>query len=327
MAFKIREYFVNKNKPPAGGNRVHILPLPSNCKPVTELKNRISLGKFSNMDKAVSAAKVDYPSAVACGNCKKAERGLLSMRNHKVNIILIAALALAAYLFYKPASNENCLKAELDVPLHIAACEGDMTAVKRLLKQDVDVNEVGKKHDWRVINAAIRGGNIDIVKLLIENGADVFAKIDGANALFSAARYGHIHIAKLLIDEGVDVYARHETGTTVLHSAAYGGHVDMAKFLLDMGLNVHAKTNRKSGEFTVLHNATHSEEHEHVEMVKFLVANGVDVNAENSLILEADRGFTALDYAGALGKDKIVAYLKSVNAKHSERYEPGFRLW
>ena len=43
-------------------------------------------------------------------------------------------------------------------------------------------------------------GHLEVVRLLIENGADVSVKDDVALRL--ASRYGHLEVAKLLIENG-----------------------------------------------------------------------------------------------------------------------------
>jgi uncharacterized protein len=50
---------------------------------------------------------------------------------------------------------------------------------------------------------AAEGGDVEIVKLLIEKGADVNAKnVDGVTALMFAAGEGRLEAVKLLIEKG-----------------------------------------------------------------------------------------------------------------------------
>lgn len=56
-------------------------------------------------------------------------------------------------------------------------------------------------------------GNLDIVQLLLDNGADVNAQGgDYGNALEAASKQGHLNIVRLLLDNEADVNA--QGGTT-----------------------------------------------------------------------------------------------------------------
>ncbi|MBI5892070.1 MAG: ankyrin repeat domain-containing protein [Deltaproteobacteria bacterium] len=90
-------------------------------------------------------------------------------------------------------------------PLTKAAESGDINAVKRLLNEGADVN-AKDSNNWTALTEAARDGNTEIVKLLIEKGADVHAKAyKGYSALMVAALGGNTEIVKLLIEKGADI--------------------------------------------------------------------------------------------------------------------------
>ena len=60
---------------------------------------------------------------------------------------------------------------------------------------EIGVNVLNEELLW-----ASENGYLEVVKLLIENGADVSAKDN--YALRWASRYGHLEVAKLLIENG-----------------------------------------------------------------------------------------------------------------------------
>ncbi|KAH9229448.1 hypothetical protein K456DRAFT_1923315, partial [Colletotrichum gloeosporioides 23] len=87
---------------------------------------------------------------------------------------------------------------------------------------------------------AVEDGNLEVINLLLESGADVnapAAKYGGATALQLAAITGRLGIARRLIDLGADVNASaaEEDGRTALEGAAEHGRLDMVQFLLDYG--------------------------------------------------------------------------------------------
>ncbi|KAI5783318.1 hypothetical protein FPQ18DRAFT_111991 [Pyronema domesticum] len=85
----------------------------------------------------------------------------------------------------------------------------------------------------RILVMISQFGDLDITRLLIDNGADVSATDkDGQTPLHLASIYGYEGVAKLLIDKGADVSATSEDGQTPLHLAPNEG---VAKLLIDKG--------------------------------------------------------------------------------------------
>ena len=84
-----------------------------------------------------------------------------------------------------------------------AASDGDVDAVRSLLKSDgVDVNV----RDW-----------------------------DDLTALVPAASAGHLDMCKYLVDEGIDVNAADKDGITALMEASIMGHVKVVEYLIEAG--------------------------------------------------------------------------------------------
>jgi ankyrin repeat protein len=90
--------------------------------------------------------------------------------------------------------------------------------------------------------AAVDYGHLDIVKLLLENGADPNGKKpNGEPVLFSAAQK-HAEIIAPLVNAGANINATNTVGSTALIMAAYYGNVDSVLALLSLGARVGAKT-------------------------------------------------------------------------------------
>lgn len=77
----------------------------------------------------------------------------------------------------------------------------------------------------RIINFSFeRLGHIDIVKLLVENGADVNAPSrTNQKALVDATLNGHYEVIKYLIEHGADVKAKDNRNRTLLKIAKQTG--------------------------------------------------------------------------------------------------------
>ncbi|WP_375316602.1 ankyrin repeat domain-containing protein [Wolbachia endosymbiont (group A) of Colletes cunicularius] len=81
--------------------------------------------------------------------------------------------------------------------------------------------------------------------------------------LFNAAKQGNLDIVRSLISQGANVDSRDHNNLTPLHVATYNGHLELVKCLLEKGANVLAKNNHD----TVLHLAVSSNKEEIIKLV------------------------------------------------------------
>jgi ankyrin repeat protein len=73
-------------------------------------------------------------------------------------------------------------------------------------------------------------GELAEVEKSLANGADVnFADEEGYSALHAAAENGYLDVVKLLVDKGADV--QHKTQYTALELAEMAGNDDVAAYL------------------------------------------------------------------------------------------------
>lgn len=102
-------------------------------------------------------------------------------------------------------------------PLAEAAKIGDLALVKTLVqKGDVDINKKDTLY-WMPLHFAIMFGHINIVKFLIENGADVnITSCWGWTPLHVATANTKIEAAKILIQHGANLYKKSDEGRTPL---------------------------------------------------------------------------------------------------------------
>lgn len=84
-----------------------------------------------------------------------------------------------------------------------------------------------------------------MIHLLLTNH---IAIISENTALMLACCGGHEDIVKLLIEAGADLELQNESGHTPLMEAASGGHVGVAKILLEngAGINTHSDEYKES---------------------------------------------------------------------------------
>jgi ankyrin repeat protein len=101
------------------------------------------------------------------------------------------------------------------------------------------------------LHLAAREGNVELARQMIEEGADVNARVRsgekrspewGSTPLHYAVRDGHIDVARLLIEKGADVNAANDRGVTPLHRAIY--NAEMARLLIEKGATLDAADER-----------------------------------------------------------------------------------
>jgi Ankyrin repeats (3 copies) len=94
-----------------------------------------------------------------------------------------------------------------------AAKGGNMEIVKFMIEKGAT------SFDWTMVNAS-RGGHMEIVKLMIEKGATYFN-----TAMRSAALGGHMEIVKLMIEKGATNFV------SAMNIATKGGHMEIVNYL------------------------------------------------------------------------------------------------
>jgi ankyrin repeat protein len=62
--------------------------------------------------------------------------------------------------------------------------------------------------------------------------------------LFSASSIGHVEVVKLLLEKGADMTAADNEGWTPLNSASLDGHIEVVKLLLEKGADVTVASNK-----------------------------------------------------------------------------------
>jgi ankyrin repeat protein len=84
---------------------------------------------------------------------------------------------------------------------------GDREVAEAILEAGPELDkEVVYEGEGNPIQTACRFGRYEIVRLLLDKGADIHAPKEHMNALSTACYYGRLEIAELLLTRGADVY-------------------------------------------------------------------------------------------------------------------------
>ncbi|KAF3310264.1 hypothetical protein TWF173_009951 [Orbilia oligospora] len=180
-------------------------------------------------------------------------------------------------------------------PLSGAVICGHGTVVKLLLENGANIEAKGYSNHTPLHLAVIHKHEA-IVGLLVKSGADIEARdIFDHTPLALAAIHGNKSIASLLIEKGADIEAKGDDGCTLLFFAAMNGRVEIVKLLLHNGANSAAKNSLGHGLLSVAAIWGHG------AVVKLLLNRGADIEAN-------DGGVTPLLMA-ILGSSLVVVNL------------------
>jgi ankyrin repeat protein len=123
-----------------------------------------------------------------------------------------------------------------------AAATSRVERVRELLKEQPDLIHAYSTDGWTALY--LNFGNLDIVKLLLDNGADINAISKNgfvATPLQGSVVMKNSTLGKLLLDRGANVSPRGEGGTSPLQEAAGSGQIEFARLLLERGADANAR--------------------------------------------------------------------------------------
>jgi len=226
-----------------------------------------------------------------------------------------------------------------DTPLLLAVTNGRFDVVEYLLERGAiyQLNEPAPLGLDFVCVAALEGGYFDIVKLLVQNGADIDAKYYGktclyqsverektetvqkliengasTHMLFGADNHSLLHLAiqkknynivQLLIVMNSDVNILNKKGYSPLHYAVLEGQFNILKLLREKGAEVNTET-YFSNRTPLIDAAALGE----LNMIKYLIDNNADMNATDS------EGYSTLHKAVSIDRLDIVKFFGDYNA-------------
>jgi ankyrin repeat protein len=182
--------------------------------------------------------------------------------------------------------------AATDDPLRlIAAVKAGDPAARSLVRDRALVN-VFEPDGTSALHWAVRGADRELVKALIDAGADVtHANRYGVTPLMLAVENADVSTIDLLLKAGADPNAALPEGETILMTAVQTGDVAVVSRLIAAGASVAAREGFH-GETPLIWAAASN----HVEVLRTLIAAGADVNGRSRLDAFAKRtqGLTVL---------------------------------
>ncbi|KAK5627729.1 hypothetical protein RRF57_003444 [Xylaria bambusicola] len=127
--------------------------------------------------------------------------------------------------------------------LELAVAGGCMPICLRLCELGLPVNIAYQKWGKLVLTAAQRG-LADIVRFLVDKGAEIYQPLQGSSynygsALEAAIVLGYIDTVRVLVDKGADINQSYGfCHSSPLEAAVRRGHIDIIRFLIDKGADI-----------------------------------------------------------------------------------------
>ena len=155
-------------------------------------------------------------------------------------------------------------------PLSIATSKGFFSCAKYLLDKNANTEALGSG-GWTPLCDAVLNGRSELCRLLLENGAKPNIFIGTDSVLFRAASAGNLEIVKPLVENGAETDATNSVAMTALQGASANGHMAVVAYLLENGVDVH---HANEHGLTSILLASH---HGFAEIVQLLIDNRADV--------------------------------------------------
>ena len=190
-----------------------------------------------------------------------------------------------------------------DSALHVAVGLGDIDMVRLLLERGADVN-FSIEGGVTALHGAVSGGQRELAEFLVENGADVNRVADdGGVPLQMAFDNGYRELFVYLLQKGADINVPGRDGRRPLHKAAEKGDVDSIIFFVGQGadVNLPAKDGKMTLDFAIENQADH-------ESIGFILERVLDLDHA------ANDGMRAMDRAIERGEPELVRMLIAAGA-------------
>jgi len=182
-------------------------------------------------------------------------------------------------LLLSKSADRAALERGGETSLHVQALIGNLKTVQRLVERGAVIEAVNSRGSTP-LTAAVCAAKLDVAMYLLDKGANIDAQITsswckGYSPLHHACKGGNCDMVKMLLDRGACAEIRDQHGRTPLRLAAQEGHLNAVQFLLDADANVQIDAKDREGRTALWIAARNGYE----EIASLLLARAADVHA------------------------------------------------
>ena len=160
-------------------------------------------------------------------------------------------------------------------PLLYSSAKGKLEIVKNLLERGADLHSKDREGSGILING-VASGNLDLVKFLLTQDLDLnFQDSNGMTPLHFAAMFKDPAIADLLLKNGAKI-VKNRHGNSPLFSSIYYGNLETTKLVLQNGGDLNEKSSRG---LSLIYPAIISK---NIDLMKYLNDKGLDFKTIDS---------------------------------------------
>uniref|UniRef100_A0A8C4EV70 Euchromatic histone-lysine N-methyltransferase 2 n=1 Tax=Dicentrarchus labrax TaxID=13489 RepID=A0A8C4EV70_DICLA len=180
------------------------------------------------------------------------------------------------YMLVQAGAQVDAQDKDLRTPLLEAIINNHIEVAHYLVQNGACVYHV-EEDGYTGLHHAAKLGNLETVNMLLETGqVDVNAQDSGGwTPIIWAAEHKHVDVIKALLNRGADVTINDKELNVCLHWAAYAGNVDIAELVLNSGCSL---TSVNMHGDTPLHIAAREG---YLECVTLFLSRGADIDIMN----------------------------------------------
>ncbi|XP_047488056.1 kinase D-interacting substrate of 220 kDa-like [Penaeus chinensis] len=198
-------------------------------------------------------------------------------------------------------------------PLIWAARNNHSDVVKVLLEAGADPNIENWNFGDDPLGWAAYNGHPTIVQDLLNAGADIgHVDGDGDTAFLLAVRGNRLEVARSLLSSGAVVNVQNNDGWNAVIQAAYNDNLDLLRLVIQAGGSLNEKT-KKYGDTALMWASSLG----HLEIMRELLAAGAEVDLENN------NGYTSLSMSITQNQPEAAKILLAFGADINQRAKDG----